>query len=402
MSGWASRIARKPARTSAWSSAMRTEISLPSSAGAAGALRHSGGPYCAARAAASSRGGTAASPRGGDDTARPPVASAAWTDAGATGHRPRPVRRDRAYGLPPMLDPSVNDPAATPPGRSCCRCCSPDPVAAPVSLRCRRIFAVGCVVSGIPTFDQFRLVVAIPVAVMVLYSLGTRRARTRARGGRLVLAGLTFVGATESVLPGSAGCGHAGFLVPFCLAVWGAGRSSAAREDTARLTERSAQLRRQREATAALAVEIDRERLASDLDLAARSRLQETIALASGGAPPTRGGRGSPGSNCWVASHSTRCAACSASCARRPRREGAPALARAARRLLADARAGGRTSISSRRRAPAAATVVELAAYRTLQHALAAIGSGRDEPAWSGSATSATGSSSRFAGGSRR
>src|SRR5262249_22195037 len=81
------------------------------------------------------------------------------------------------------------------------------------------------------------------------------------------------------------------FAVPLCVAVWGAGRLVWSREQVARrLTARSEELRRQREATAALAIEIDRVRLASDLDLAARSALQEMIALASaGGGKPAEG-----------------------------------------------------------------------------------------------------------------
>ena len=47
----------------------------------------------------------------------------------------------------------------------------------------------------------------------------------------------------------------------------------------------------QREATAALAVEIDRERLASELDFVVRSRLQEMIGLASAGKLTDTAGR---------------------------------------------------------------------------------------------------------------
>ena len=184
-----------------------------------------------------------------------------------------------------MLDPGVNDPRAIQVGPLLLPILLlPIPLRRRYPLGAAGVFAAGCVVSGIPTFAQFRLVVVVPVAVLVLFSLATSSTRGRAVIGLgLVLAGLVFVGATESVVHGVGGAASmAAFAFPFCLAIWGAGRIVASREHMAqRLTERSAQLRRQREVTAALAVEIDRERLASELDLVVRSRLQEMIGLAS-------------------------------------------------------------------------------------------------------------------------
>src|SRR3954471_6200696 len=110
-----------------------------------------------------------------------------------------------AYSLPPMLDPSVNDPRATVAGPLLLPTLllpilwrRRDPFAAACAL------AAACVVSGIPTFDQFRLVAAIPAAILVLYTLATTSAWPRAVAGlAVVLAGLAFVGATESVLDGA-------------------------------------------------------------------------------------------------------------------------------------------------------------------------------------------------------
>jgi signal transduction histidine kinase len=293
-----------------------------------------------------------------------------------------------AYGLPPTLDPTVNNPEATVAGALLL-----PTLLLPILWRRRDPFnaacalAAACVVSGIPTFDQFRLVVAIPAAVLVLYSLATRAARDRALAGLgLVLAGLAFVGATESVLDGASGAaGMVGYSFPLCLAVWGAGRIVRSRERVARqLSERSEQLRRQRESTAAVAVEIDRERLAADLDLVARSRLREMIDLASAGELDPGPGRarfariellGRESLDQMRALLGLLRSVDRGARAPRPTLEQLDAL-------LADARAGGRVvdlEIEGAHRPLAAG--VELAAYRTVQHALVAVGSGRDQPA---------------------
>jgi len=286
-----------------------------------------------------------------------------------------------AYALPPMLDPSVNDPRATVAGPLLLPA-----LLAPVLLRRRRplaaacALAVACVVSGLPTFNQFRLVAVVPVAVLVTFAVGASLPRRPAGIGlAVVLAGLAFVGATESVLDGAAGAGQmALFSFPLCVAVWGAGRVVWSRERLAdALTERSDLLRRQREATAALAVEIDRARLAGDLEIAARGRLREMIELASTARPGDgpkrftrieRLGREVLDEMRGVLGllRSTDRGAR----APRPTLEQLDAL-------LADARAGGcvvALEVEGRHRPLPAG--VELAAYRTVQHALAATGRG--------------------------
>jgi signal transduction histidine kinase len=293
-----------------------------------------------------------------------------------------------AYGLPPMLDAGVNDPRATVAGPLLL------PVLLlPIPLRRRNplgaaaVFAAGCVLSGIPTFAQFRLVVVVPVALLVLYSLATRCTwRHAVPGLAFVLAGLIFVGGTESVAHGVGGAAAmAAFAFPFCLAVWGAGRIVLSRERTAqKLSERSEQLRRQREATAALAVEIDRERLAVDLELAVRLRLQEILGLASAD-------EGDPESGRARFSRIERLGRESLDQMRmllgllratdRGARAPRPSLAQLDA-LLGDARAGGRVVdlVVEGEHRPLTAGV-ELAAYRTVQHALAAVGGGPDKRA---------------------
>ena len=293
-----------------------------------------------------------------------------------------------AYGLPPMLDAGVNDPRATTIG----------PLLIPallVGVFLRRshplgaacVFAAGCVVSGIPTFHQFRLVVAIPVAVAILFPLSTRAPRGRAVAGlAALLAGLAFVGATESVVHGVPGAvSMAAFVVPLSLAVWGAGRIVASREHAAaELARRSEQLRRQRAATAALAVEIDRERLASDLDLAVRARLQEMVELASTDEIDAAAARSRFSRIELLGRESLDRMRTLLGLLRstdRGAREPRPTLEQLDALLVA-AQDGGRSvdlEFEGDRRPLGAG--VELAAYRTLQHALAAVGGGGDRPA---------------------
>ena len=202
----------------------------------------------------------------------------------------------------------------------------------------------------------------------------------------VVLAGLVFVGATDAVLDRARGIARlVVFAFPLCIAVWAAGRVVWSRDRLAEhLIERSEQLHRQREATAALAVEIDRDRLASDLDHAARSRLQNMIDLASVNEIAPASGR----------AQFSRIEALGREAldqmrallgllrsvdrgARAPR----PTLVQLDA-LLAEARAGGRLvdlEVAGEHRPLAAG--VELAAYRIVQHALVAVGGVRDEPA---------------------
>jgi signal transduction histidine kinase len=293
-----------------------------------------------------------------------------------------------AFGLPPMLDPSVNNPAATVVGPLLLPTLllpilwrRRDPLMAACAL------AVGCVASAIPTFDQFRLVVAVPAGLLILISLATRCAWNRAAYGlAIVLAGLGFVGASESVLDGVGGFASTMvFLVPLCLAVWGAGRIVWSRERVAaQLTARSDQLGRQREATAALAVEIDRGRLGADLDVAARSRLKQMIDLASVDVADPAEAR-ARFSRIEVLGRESLDQMRSLLGLLRSVDRGARAPRPTLEQLdglIADARAGGRLvdlQIDGEHRPLGAG--IELAAYRTVQHALIAVGSARDDPA---------------------
>jgi hypothetical protein len=136
----------------------------------------------------------------------------------------------------------------------------------------------GIVVSGLPTLEQTRCAVAIPAALLVLFSLGARAALLPALAGlAAVLAGLGVLLVTDPVLDG----GGAVFL-PIAAAVWAAGRFAQARARlAAQLARRMGELERTREATAELAVDIERARLASALDVGVRERIRSIVALAA-------------------------------------------------------------------------------------------------------------------------
>jgi hypothetical protein len=169
---------------------------------------------------------------------------------------------------------------------------------------------------------------------------------------------------------------------------WGAGRAAWSRDRLAgQLAAQSERLERQRERTAELAVEVERTRLAGDLDMAARGRVRTMIGLAEQGmrslaadperiretfAQIERMGRESLNEMrdlLGVLRSDERGS-------RAPR----PTLAELDT-LLAQARAGGRPvnlELQGQRRALPLG--IELATYRALQHALIAVSGAPGEP----------------------
>lgn len=267
----------------------------------------------------------------------------------------------------------------------------------PVLLRHRApflaaaLFAAGCVVSGIPTFDQFRLAAAIPAGMLISYSLAARTDRTEAAGGlTLVLAGMVFIGFTDVVIDDAGGpAAMVLFSFPLCGGIWIAGRAVRSRERVADdLRERSLLLERQREQTAALAVEVERTRLASDLDAAARARVRQMTELA---AAAERTADPDPDRMWETFSRIERIGRESLNELRgllgvlrsdeRGRREPRPTLAELDT-LLAEARGGGRLvdfEVEGERRPLPGG--LELAAYRAVQHALVTVRGEENEPA---------------------
>lgn len=140
--------------------------------------------------------------------------------------------------------------------------------------------AAGVVVSGVPTFDQPRCGVAIPAALLILFSLAARRDRRQALGGlALTLAGTVALMLTDPLLDADAL-----FILPLCAGVWWTGRLVRSRDRIAvQLAEHARGLARTREEQASLAVARDRATLAADLESGARRPLRAMVELADVG-----------------------------------------------------------------------------------------------------------------------
>jgi signal transduction histidine kinase len=243
-------------------------------------------------------------------------------------------------------------------------------------------FAAGVVVSGIPTFDQIRCGFAIPVGLILVFTLAAdREMRESLYGLALVLASMVFLMFTDPQLdPGAA------FILVLAVGAWGAGRLVRSRRAVAgELAARSDELERTREQTAALAVEVERNRLATDLDVAAGGRVRDVVSLAESAANAGDDQERSREAFAMIEAEGRASlnemrellGVLRTSEGTAPR----PTLAQL-EQLLADARAGG-TLVEfevegDRRPLPSA---VELAAYRMVQHALEALAGGGAGPA---------------------
>lgn len=247
-------------------------------------------------------------------------------------------------------------------------------------LACAAALAAGTVVSAIPTFDQGRCGVAIPIALLVAYALGTRSERPAALHGlALVLAGMVFLSFTDRTISPAVLV----FVVPLCVGVWVAGRMVRSRNRlAAELAERSRALERQRDQTARLAVEVERTRLATQLDAAARRRVREMIELTERGEralahDPQSARRAfarieSAGRESL---NEMRGLLGVLRSDRPPERSPWPTLSQL-ETLLDEARAGGcHVDLHVEGERDALPDGVELSAYRMVEHALSAIGS---------------------------
>ncbi len=249
------------------------------------------------------------------------------------------------------------------------------PLAAAIAI------AIGMVVSGFPTFDQLRCGYALPGAFLILFSLGSREERNPGLLGLgAVEAGIVFLIFTDSVLdPGAV------FLLPLAAGIWGAGRFSRSRAlAAADLLARTRDLEQTREETAQLAADVERAKVAADLDVVARDRVRAVVDMAREGESAAavdstgafeqieREGRESLNQMRELLG-----------VLRSDERETSPRPTLAQlESLLEHARAGGRPidlEVGGERRP--LPTGVELAAYRVIQHGLEALGAGGGGPA---------------------
>jgi signal transduction histidine kinase len=148
-------------------------------------------------------------------------------------------------------------------------------------LACTFAFLAGVALSAVVTPNAVRCGAVYPAGLLIAYSVGFRCERNVALGGLVVvLAGLLLESVTDSrvditVFP---------FIGVLTLGVWGGGRVVRARRRLGdALVDGTRTLVRQREETAEMAVDVEKLRVASDLDLLARERVAGIVDLADAG-----------------------------------------------------------------------------------------------------------------------
>ncbi len=151
-------------------------------------------------------------------------------------------------------------------------------------------FPFGVAVNAFFAYRGVRCGAAIPTVLLLLYSAGAHLDRRRALLGlTLGLAGIAIEDLTDPRLNSATLIG----LLPLCAAVWSAGRMVRSRTAVAgELRRQTHMLEVQREQTAQLAVEVERQRIGADLDQVARGRVGEIVELARRGEAATASGLG--------------------------------------------------------------------------------------------------------------
>ena len=226
----------------------------------------------------------------------------------------------------------------------------------------RRRAPVACAVAitaGIVvTYGQPRCGATVPAVLLILYASA---ARVDGFGGPLLLlAALSYLSFTDPIIsPGALA-----FFVPIWAAVFASGRVVRSRERiVARLQARTRELEHERQRTAELAVAIERERLAGELDVTARERTRTMIALAE------RGDRGDFGEIERLGRESLNEMRELLGALRGDARAPQPTLSQ-----LGDLLDATRLDVQGERRA--LPDSVELTAYRIVEHAVAATPAG--------------------------
>ena len=151
----------------------------------------------------------------------------------------------------------------------------PAPVAAAAAL------AAGALANGLVFGPLIRCGVALPALLLVAYSVGARRQGARlAAGGLLCAAAMIAEGLYDPRIEGQGLV----FVLPLLAAFLGLGCLVQARARTAAaLRQRSAELRRQREQTARLAVLADRARVSAGLGDTLQARIGAIAVTAAAG-----------------------------------------------------------------------------------------------------------------------
>jgi hypothetical protein len=150
------------------------------------------------------------------------------------------------------------------------------------------VLAAAALLNGLIFGPLVRCGPVLPVIFLLAFTAGTRYGRARAAAGLLVCAAAAVAEGLYD--PQIEGQGLV-FVVPIVVAFFAAGRLVQARTRTAdELRARSAELHRQREQTARLAVLADRARVSTDLESTLHARLDGIASTAAAGLAALGGG----------------------------------------------------------------------------------------------------------------
>ena len=157
-------------------------------------------------------------------------------------------------------------------------------------LGCAVAFLAGVGLSALATDQGIRCAAVYPAGMLIAYSLGLRGGRGPALVGLVVvLAGQLL----ESVTDARVDITAFPFVGVLTAGAWAGARFVRSRNRLAQeLRVRTRALERQREETAQLAVDVEKLRIASDLDVVARERVARIADLADAGAIEARAGSG--------------------------------------------------------------------------------------------------------------
>ena len=150
---------------------------------------------------------------------------------------------------------------------------------APLAAAC--VLAAAAVANGLAFGSMVRCGATLPAVFLVAYTIGVRYDRGRSAGGLLLCAGAVVA---EALYDPQIRADGLVVVLPVLAAFFAAGRLIRARNATAEaLRGRSAELRRQREETARLAVLADRAHLSRDLEGSLHAQIGGIASTAAAG-----------------------------------------------------------------------------------------------------------------------
>src|SRR5580700_419719 len=151
----------------------------------------------------------------------------------------------------------------------------------PAPLAAAAVIAAAALLNGVVFGPMVRCGACLPAIFLVAYAVGVRRDRGPAAAGLLLCAAAVVAeGLYDPQIEG----GGLIFVLPVLFAFFASGRLVRARTQTAAaLRESSAELRRQREETARLAVLADRARVTADLEQSLHAQIGGLASTAAAG-----------------------------------------------------------------------------------------------------------------------